>query len=96
MNISQEDYGDAWPLTVPEAILHCERDQTIILILVENSGISYPINGTASGGLAKVRPDLTVRPLEDIWLYENENSGTGYRVLISPLIEDGLKLCNFN
>lgn len=97
-NISQEDYGDAWPLTVPDATLHCARLRSmgrveLAMVWVEHAGISYPINGMASSHLAKVHPDLTVRPLEDIWQYNDRYPGTVIRITISPLIKDGLKLC---
>ena len=89
MDISQADYGKDWPLTAPEATLYCELN----MVWVVYSRVAYPVNGMASAGLAKRRPSLTVRPLEDIWLYDDRYPGTGLRINISPLIDDGLKLC---
>ena len=87
--ISQAEYGKDWPLTAQEAGLYCEQD----MVWVVHNRVAYPINGMASAGLAKRRPSLTVRPLEDIWLYDDQYPGTGLRINISPLIDDGLKLC---
>lgn len=86
--IRQDDYGEAWPLTVSEARLFCDRK----MVWVQVRDFAYPINGMASGGLAKLRPTLTVRPLEGIWLYNKQYPGL--RIPITPLIRDGLKLCN--
>ena len=88
-NIHQEDYGKAWPLTITEATLFCDRD----MVWVEYLKIAYPVNGMASAGLAKLHPNLTVRPVEDIWLHDSRYPGTGLRINISPLIDEGLKLC---
>ena len=92
MDISQADYGKAWPLTIPEATLYCEQN----MVWVVYRRIAYPVNGMASAGLAKRYRSLTVHPIEDIWLHDDRYPGTGLRINISPLIDDGLKLCKGN
>ena len=106
-HISQGDYGEAWPLTVSEATLSCERS----MVWVEADGQAYPINGMAMSHLRKERPDLSVRDLEEIWrispMWEEmeamfKRNDPSYeigsqppiRVSISGLIQDGLGICD--
>ena len=105
--ISQGDYGEAWPLTVSEAILSCERS----MVWVETDEQAYPINGMATSRLRKERPDLSVRDLEEIWrispmweameaMFKRNDpsyeigSQPPIRVSISGLIQDGLGICD--
>ena len=96
--MSQEDYGDDWPLTVSEAKLFCEHD----MVWVEAKGRAYPVNGTAMNALPKRRPDLAIRDIKNIWRYDVERnkemlekygSHSSFRVDISPLMRDGFELC---
>lgn len=88
--IHQEDYGDIWPLTVTEARLFCEGN----MVFVRVDDIYYPLNGRAKSQLHTRRPAWTVRSLKDIWKFRNPE--LDIRVSISPLIEDGMKLCKAN
>ena len=86
--ISEKDYGDEWPLTVAEAELHCDKG----MVWVESDGFAYPVNGTAISLLKDKRPELKVRALKSIW--RDNPTIPGYRVSISPLIDDGLEMCD--
>ena len=85
--IHQKEYGDSWPLTVPETRLFCEGNMVFVLV----NDVYYPLNGRAKSQLRTRRPAWTVRPLKDIWKFRDAEFDI--RVSISPLIDDGLKLC---
>ena len=92
--ISEEDYGDKWPLTVAEAEIHCEQvsDRPVLaMVWVEADGFAYPLNGTAISLLKDKRPELKVRALMSIW--RDSPTFPGSRVNIGPLIDDGLEMC---
>ena len=64
--ISEEDYGDKWPLTVAKADLYCERisdwpePEGMSMVWVEADGLAYPLNGTAKTWLRDKHPELEV------------------------------------
>lgn len=94
--ISEDDYGrSAWPLTVDEAELHCEKISDmaggLAMVWVEVRGQAYPINGIAMSSLENKRPELRVRPLESIWRPSPIVRDT--KVSVGPLIDDGLEMC---
>ena len=94
--ISEDDYGrSAWPLTVDEAKLHCEKISDlaggIAMVWVEVNDLAYPLNGIAMDRLRDTRPGLRVRDLKRIW--RDNPTLPGYRIPVSPLIDDGLKMC---
>ena len=88
--IHQKEYGDSWPLTVSEARLFCEGN----MVFVRVDDVYYPLNGRAKSQLRARRPAWAVRPLKDIWKFRDPEFDI--RVSISPLINDGLKLCRAN
>ena len=96
--IREEDYGEEWPLTVPEVVVNCDR----WMIYVEVDGYAYPVNGTAMAGLKKLKPYLKVRDLKDIWRLDEEfnraaKEVTGrtedIRIRISPVLDVGIERC---
>ncbi|SFT49334.1 Protein of unknown function [Pseudomonas marincola] len=84
--ISADDYGKAWPFSVPEMHLMCLQGKAVVVSNPE-SGVMYPVNGIASG---KAR-QLALEPLADVWLDDPENPGA--KVGVGQIIEEGLKLC---
>ena len=68
--IREEDYGEEWPLTVPEVVVNCDR----WMIYAEVDGYAYPVNGTAMAGLKKLKPYLKVRGLGHIWRFDDERN----------------------
>ena len=96
--IREEDYGEEWPLTVPEVVVNCDR----WMIYVEVDGYAYPVNGTAMAGLKKLKPYLKVRDLEHIWRFDDERNEewkelTGenpkLRINIGPALDAGIERC---
>lgn len=78
-----EDYGDAWPLTVPDGIVSCEP---VSRVLFTSGGKVYAINGTAMSQ----NKWLDIR--DTIW--RDNPTGLTPKVDINPVIELGLSLCN--
>lgn len=82
--ITDDEYGDRWPLTVDKAKLCCRHNA----VWIEVNGKRFGLNGLAKGFLE--RHGYTVHELEEIWRPDPEIEGL--RVSIGPLIDDGLKL----
>ena len=92
--VSSIEYGNDWPLTIPEARLFCQRiDYRKKMVWIEHDGVSYPLNGTAKDYLDRAKPDLNVRPLETIWRLDDRFAEVGARIPVHPLIQGGLELC---
>ena len=96
--ISDDRYGNNWPLTVDAATLHCEELEEVpglktrpTMVWVEAKGKAYPLNGTAKTHLSSKYPARDVRDLEGIWRRNPTIPGT--RISTGPLINDGLELC---
>ena len=106
--IHQSDYGDKWPLTVPEATLLCKGGLGVYIYVNERY---YPVNGSAQAQWIIDRYiGEPLYNLEDIWavdekMMENVRKAYEYmgevmpldepltRISIGPLINDGLELC---
>lgn len=86
--VKQEDYGEQWPLTVPEAELFCKEYYSIYVKVGEKR---YGVNGTGSTYVKKNYPSAR-GDLEDIW--RADPRGIVPRVSITPLIEAGEELCD--
>ncbi len=85
--ITEADYGDAWPLTVPEATLICEAPVSVILKVGSNY---YGVNGIGTTYVEREYPSNS-GDLESIW--RADPGGIIPRMNIGPLIDDGLELC---
>ncbi|MGA1838222.1 hypothetical protein VD659_14975 [Herbiconiux sp. 11R-BC] len=83
------DFGDAWPLTTPFAVVHCE-EQTVdgrvlqLVTLETPDGKAFAVNGTA-------RDHSDLPDILPIWAEDPDVDGL--RVDISPVIDAGLALC---
>lgn len=90
-DVSSDEFGGAWPLTVPRGTLRCmypapDRPQlTAHLIVVE--GVFYALNGTAQSHADR----MGWRRVESIWRESQAIPGT--RVPLTPLRERAAKLC---
>lgn len=88
-SVSQIEYGDSWPYTIPEGRLNCESSIVSgyqkYYVTIEYDGVVYAINGAAisSGYYA---------PLERIW--RNNPQHPGSKVPDPGIIALGLKLCD--
>lgn len=97
--ITRDEFGHAWPFTVAEGELSCERGA----VTFEARGTTYAVNGTAaSRSFARIDP---------IWKYDDSFAeqyaeetgitleaaikalGTRLRVNIGPIVDAGLALC---
>ena len=88
--IKQSDYGEKWPLTVPEATLLCKGWGGVYVYVNERY---YPVNGLAgSQQIIDTYIGEPIYDLQDIWA-SDPVSKYGLRISIGPLIDDGLKLC---
>ena len=84
--VQASSYGERWPLTVSEGLLECEAGA----VLFTSGGTTYAVNGTARG--RKRWPDI-----DPLVRRQNLDSGRGMVVVnasVSPLIDDGLRLCS--
>jgi len=77
-------FGDAWPLSVPEATVSC-RGASAVVLTVE--GKDYAVNGSA---LTQYKSMATIR---DDGLWKDAESGAGTKISIGPIIDIGLGLC---
>ena len=82
------DYGDAWPLTVSEAKLVCEGPYAVFLKVDDRY---YGVNGMGRN-YVNDRYLTDSYPLESIWLHDPRAQDS--RINISPLLDDGLVLCD--
>ncbi len=82
--IAKEEYKELWPFAVDKGILSCIEIKisslTVHPIILEVNGKKYAINGAAKNWAKQ----NGYSDIDEIW-----NSG----VPISPIIEDGIKLC---
>lgn len=74
-------FGDAWPLTVPEATVEC-RDDAVVAVI---EGTKYAVNGEAM----QRYPEMPA--IRDSQLWRESKGGT--KVDIGPILDTGLGLC---
>ena len=84
--VSRQDYGDEWPLTVGSGVLACAASA----VTFETDTNVYALNG-----IAKARKSGA--ELNPTWAEDTGIPGLGaipgLKKSIGPLIDDGLKLC---
>ncbi|MEP0755593.1 YebY family protein [Trichocoleus sp. Lan] len=84
--VTQAEYGERWPFTVPEGIIDCVSRADVVLRVGEDV---YAINGTARG---KAKPGGEYKDLAQIW--RDQTADVGGKVGIpGELMEKGLKIC---
>lgn len=81
--LSQDRFGDAWPLTVDDGRVECRPGRAVVFVV---SGRIYAINGAA-----RATGDGAYLPLEYIW--RDDPHTPGAKVSISPVLDAGLALC---
>lgn len=81
VQISQSEYGDRWPYTVPNGILECQYND----VTLTYEGVTYAINGSA-------RDTGKYRDLKEIWRDNPEFPGA--KMPDAGIIERGLALCS--
>jgi hypothetical protein len=88
--VSQADFGEAWPLTVPGGMLRCEGPGAVSFETDE--GIVHAVNRTAKEWSRT--NNLAWKDIEAI--RAPVPSAAGRMLALAPLIDDGLILCNEN
>jgi Protein of unknown function (DUF2511) len=85
--VSEQEYGAAWPFTVPDGVVRCVPYQAVVFDA--SNGQRYALNGFAKQRFPKLPP------LEEIWAFDPnpDLAAQGYRISIGGLIELGLTLC---
>ena len=84
LEVSRDDYGAKWPLTVDRGVLACEPGE--VATFTTPQGRSYGLEGMASEG------DATAG-FRRIWAADREGSSQS-RSDLSPLVDDALALCD--
>ena len=79
------DFGNAWPLTVPDVILSVGAGAMMVI----HRGDYYGLNGHASAYMR--RNDIEERDLRDIWLSNPDIPGDA-RKSLHPLIQRAQQL----
>lgn len=89
IHVSQSEYGDRWPYTIPDGRLGCVSKTVagtqISYVTLEHAGVVYALNGAAIGS-------GHYAPLESIWRDNPEHPGS--KIPDPGIIQLGLKLCN--
>lgn len=81
VEISQAEYGDKWPFTVPSGRLECIPYSKVVF---HAGGVAYAVNGLAMS-------DKRYRNIRPIW---RDNPGVGGpKVNIGSVLDRGLALC---
>lgn len=93
IHISQAEYGDRWPYTIPEGTLRCLDHRSIVLM---HKGVPYALNGKAttkarvhvSGG------QLTPPKYKELMLiWRDRPDYPGAKMPDPGIIDRGLALC---
>jgi hypothetical protein len=99
--INRKDYGEKWPFTVEKGDLVCRGNAVFLLV----NGTGYAVNGVASAlGYADIEPIWSletefleyqkgIAKEEKKSLKEIQTIMGVLRIDISPILNDGLKLC---
>jgi hypothetical protein len=83
--ISKNQFGNNWPLTIEKGYLSCNNGRCVTL---RYEGKIYGLNGVAKT-FYKNDPDYA--DINEIWA--NDTNMYGLKMSIAPLIEEGLKMC---
>jgi hypothetical protein len=74
---------DDWPLTADNGLLRCKGSGGVGQVTIEVDGRKYAVNGSAKG-------DKSNAAIDPIWA---NDTTPGLKINISPLIQEGLRLC---
>lgn len=79
--VSADQFGDKWPLTVDKGTLHCEPPTRIVFTAPD--GQKYGVNGSAANDYISIL-EITK---------DTENMGYKFKMSPNILIDEGMKLC---
>lgn len=89
--VSEQEYGAAWPFTIPSGTLNCTSKDVQgyqkQYVSITHNGKTWAVNGSARG-------NDDYRPLDEIW--KNNPEDQNAKVPPSEIIQRGLKLCRGN
>lgn len=96
--ITESDFGEEWPFTVGEGVLHCSDNE----VTFRANGLEYAVNGSATAaGYAPIEPiwRYNIELLEEIaealeMTVDEVKESSPMRVSIGPIIKAGLALCD--
>lgn len=81
VEVTADQFGDKWPLTVDKGTLHCEPPTRIVFTAPD--GQKYGVNGSASNDYVTII-EITK---------DTESMGQKFKMDPSILIDEGMKLC---
>jgi len=81
VEVTADQFGDKWPLTVDKGTLHCEPPTRIVFTAPD--GQKYGVNGSASNDYVTII-EITK---------DTENMGYKFKMSPNILIDEGMKLC---
>lgn len=81
IEVTADQFGDKWPLTVDKGTLHCEQPTRIIFTAPD--GQKYGVNGSAQNDYVTIM-EITK---------DTEIMGQKIKMNPSVLIEEGMQLC---
>ena len=81
LEVTAEQFGDKWPLTVEKGTLHCEPPTRIVFTAPD--GQKYGVNGSASNDYVTII-EITK---------DTESMGQKFKMDPSILIDEGINLC---
>lgn len=84
--ISQAEYGEAWPFTVAEGTLRCERGDRVIFI---HEGVKYALNGLA----ISFAEEAGYVDFREAGIWRDNPDGITPKVYVGDIIQLGLSLC---
>lgn len=81
IEVTADQFGDKWPLTVDKGTLHCEPPTRIVFTTPD--GQKYGVNGSAANDYISIL-EITK---------DTENMGVKFKMSPNILIDEGMKLC---
>ena len=81
VEVTADQFGDKWPLTVENGTLHCEAPPRIVFTTPD--GPKYGVNGSAANDYISIL-EITK---------DTENMGVKFKMSPNILIDEGMKLC---
>lgn len=85
IEVSRDAYGEAWPLTVDEGVLHCIDSPSGPAVTLTVGPDVYAMNGTALS-------HTDASPVDPIWA--DDGSGLGLKKPLTDLLGRGSAACD--
>lgn len=94
--VSSQDYGDAWPLTVSAGRVACRGSNRMgIAVFIDEHGKTYALNGIANSCVERPSSQCGNHQINDITpIWRKDPNNSELRVSIGPLIDAALETCS--